>query len=193
MNADGRVAAVILAAGESRRFGSPKQLVVVDGVTLLEHVIATARTSGLMPVVAVVPVWLSRPARLSADWLRWIRNPYPERGMSHSLQLGLEALADEAEAAVILLGDQPRIPAETIAAVLAARGERPIVAAEAGGVLAPPVLIERSQFGLASRLTGDQGLRDVLRGSPDLLRVVLVARHPPDMDTPDDLERLRGG
>jgi CTP:molybdopterin cytidylyltransferase MocA len=190
METDQRVAAVILGAGESRRFGSPKQLAVVDGITLLEHAIATAHGSGLRPVVAVVPVWLSRPEGLAGDWLRWIRNPYPERGMSLSLRMGLRALPDDAEAAVILLGDQPRIAAETVAALLAARGDRPIVAAEAGGVIAPPVLIEASHFGLANHLTGDQGLRDVLRGSPDLVRTVALPAHPTDVDTPRDLDRV---
>jgi len=193
METNQRVAAVILAAGESRRFGSPKQLAVVEGATLLEHAIATARGGGLLPVVAVVPVWLSRPARLGGEWLRWIRNPYPERGMSLSLRLGLEALPDEAEAAVILLGDQPRVAAETIATLLAARGQRPIVAAEAGGVLAPPVLIERSHFGLAGQLTGDRGLRDVLRGSRQLVQPVPVPEHAIDVDAPSDLDRLVRG
>lgn len=190
METDRRVAAVILAAGASRRYGSPKQLAVVDGATLLEHAIATARTSGLTPVVAVVPVWLSRPARLDGDWLRWIRNPYPERGISHSLRLGLEALREDADAAVILLGDQPRVPANTIAALIAARGRRPIVATEAGGLLAPPILIERSHFSLADEITGDRGLRDVLRTAPGLVQGVSVAAHPIDVDTPADLGRI---
>jgi molybdenum cofactor cytidylyltransferase len=191
MKTDERVGAVILAAGESRRFGSPKQLAEVDGRTLLDHVIAAARRSGLAPVVAVVPAWLPRPADMDGEWLRWIPNPLPGRGMSHSLQLGLEALRDDAdaEAAVILLGDQPGIAAETIAALLAARGERPIVAVEAEGVVAPPVLLERSQFGLAASLRGDQGLRDVLRRSPELVRTVSVAQHAVDVDTPADLHR----
>jgi CTP:molybdopterin cytidylyltransferase MocA len=190
MEAGRRVGAVILAAGESRRYGSPKQLAVVDGATLLEHAIATARTSGLTPVVAVVPVWLSRPARLDGDWLRWIRNPYPERGMSLSLRLGLEALTEDADAAVILLGDQPRVPAETIAALIAARGRRPIVAAEADGLLAPPILVERSHFRLAGEITGDQGLRDVLRAEPQLVQPVSITTHPIDVDTPADLGRI---
>jgi len=186
METNQRVGAVILAAGESRRFGSPKQLAEVDGRTLLDHVSATARASGLDPIVAVVPTWLARPS--CGEWLRWIANPQPELGMSHSLRIGLKALT-HAKAAVILLGDQPRVAAATIAKLLAARGDRPIVAAKAGGVLAPPVLIERSHFEVAKTLRGDQGLRDVLRGSPELVTPVPVAAHAGDIDTPDDLNR----
>ena len=138
----------------------------------------------------MVPVWLSRPGRLDDEWLRWIRNPYPERGLSLSLRLGLEALGNDSEAAVILLGDQPRVAVETIATLLAARGDRPIVAAEADGVLAPPVLIDASHFGLATQLMGDQGLRDVLRKQPELVRAVAVPAHPTDVDTPRDLDRV---
>jgi molybdenum cofactor cytidylyltransferase len=186
------VGAVILAAGASRRYGSPKQLVIVDGRTLLEHAIDSAMEVGLAPVVAVVPVWLSRPARLSDERLRWIRNPFPERGMSLSLRLGIDALGDDVEAAVILLGDQPRLPAGSIAAILAARGERPVVASAADGILAPPILLERSHFHLVDGLSGDVGLRQILLADPDLVRAVPVAAHAPDVDTPDDLGRILG-
>jgi molybdenum cofactor cytidylyltransferase len=186
MEAEQQVGAVILAAGESRRFGSPKQLAELEGRTLLDHVVATAHAAGLSPVVAVVPTWLTRPA--AGEGPHWIPNPHPEWGISHSLRLGLEAVAD-AEAAVILLGDQPRVAVTTITQLLAARGDRPMVAVEAGGLLAPPVLIERSHFELANALSGDQGLRDVLRGSPELVTPVPVAEHAADIDTPDDLNR----
>ena len=191
MSGDRSVGAVILAAGSSRRYGSPKQLVVVDGMTLLEHAIEAAAVANLVPVAAVVPVWLSRPARYD-DRLRWIRNAFPERGLSVSLRLGLDALAGEVEAAVILLGDQPRLPPKTISALLAARRDRPIVASQSGGILAPPVLIEASHFHLASGLSGDIGLRQMLLDHPELVRAVQVGGHPPDIDTPEDLDRAGG-
>jgi molybdenum cofactor cytidylyltransferase len=190
MKGDRPVGAVILAAGASRRYGSPKQLAVADGRTLLEHAIESAVAADLAPVAAVVPVWLSRPALLDQAWLRWIRNPFPERGMGLSLRLGLDALGDEVSAALILLGDQPRMPAATIASVLAARDDRPIVAALADGVLAPPVLLERTHFHLADGLTRDVGLREVLRANPDLVTPAQVGGHAPDVDIPDDLDRL---
>jgi len=190
MDEERPVAAVILAAGESRRYGSPKQLAVVDGRTLLEHAIDAAASAGASPVIAVVPVWLTRPERLDDEWLRWIRNRFPEQGMSLSLRLGFEAIGDDASAALILLGDQPRVPPDTIAAVLAARGERPLVAPVADGIPAPPILVERSHFHLVEQLTGDVGLREILRANPELVRLVPVAAHAPDVDTPEDVARL---
>jgi len=192
MSEDRSIGAVILAAGASRRYGSPKQLVIVDGLTLLEHAIAAAAAVDLAPVVAVVPVWLSRPASLADERLRWIRNPFPERGMSLSLRLAFDALGDEIGAALILLGDQPRVPEASIRAVIAARGHRPVVAARASGILAPPVLLERSHFRLVEGLIGDIGLRKLLRDNPELVTAISVAAHPPDLDEPADLHRLAG-
>jgi molybdenum cofactor cytidylyltransferase len=192
MQGDRSVAAVVLAAGASRRYGSPKQLVVVDGRTLLEHVIGTAMGAGLEPVIVVVPVWLSPPSGSDVTGARWIRNAFPERGVSLSLRLGLGAVDSATSAALILLGDQPGVPPATIAAVLSARGDRPLVAASADGVLAPPVLIERTHFHLADDLTGDVGLRALLRDNPDLVSSVPVAAHAVDLDTPADLGRING-
>jgi CTP:molybdopterin cytidylyltransferase MocA len=84
------------------------------------------------------------------------------------------------------------VPPDAIAAVLAARGDRPIVAAQADGVLAPPVLLERTHFHLADALGRDEGLRDVLRANPELVITVPVSAHVPDLDLPGDLDRLLG-
>lgn len=191
MQRDRSVAAVVLAAGASRRYGSPKQLVVVDGRTLLEHVIGAAMAADLEPVVVVVPAWLSPPTGLDPS-VRWIRNAFPERGLSVSLRIGVGALGANVPAALILLGDQPGILPSTISAVLGGRGDRPMVAASADGVLAPPVLIERTHFRLVDDLTGDVGLRELLRGHPELVTSVPVPFHAADLDTPEDLGRIGG-
>ena len=189
---ESEIAGVVLAAGESRRFGGRKQLAPLGGRTLLEHVLAAGRAAGLRPVVAVVPVWLTRPAGFDAG-VAWLRNPFPERGMSYSLQLGLAAVPPAAGAAIVLLGDQPTVGVAQLAALVAARGERPMVASGARGVLAPPLLIERSHFGVVETLGGDIGLREILSQHPEWVTTVEVERHAADVDTPADLARLRQG
>lgn len=184
MSTQPRIVAIILAAGASTRFGSRKQLAKIGDRTLLETVVATVAEAGLSPVLAVVPPGLLVPAEAVA-----IPNGEPERGMSRSLQLGFGALPPDVVAAVILLGDQPTLSAKTIHAVVAARGKRPIVAASADGVLAPPLLVERSHFGLIDQLSDDIGLRKVMRLRPELVRAVRVEEHAPDIDTTDDLAR----
>jgi CTP:molybdopterin cytidylyltransferase MocA len=191
MQADRPVGAVILAAGESRRFGGPKQLAMLGDRSLFEHVLEVARGAGLAPIVAVVPVWLTRPAGMADPKLRWLRNPHPERGMSHSLRLGFEALPAEVSAAVIVLGDQPTVSVEQLHSLVAARGERPIVATRAGGSIGPPVLVERSQFGIVNEPRGDIGLRELLQAHPEWVLAVEVEEHAPDVDTAADLDRLR--
>jgi molybdenum cofactor cytidylyltransferase len=113
--------------------------------------------------------------------------------LSHSLRLGFSALPAGSQAAVILLGDQPTVAPDTIRALLAARGEKPIVATRAGGHLATPVLVERSHFSIVQDLTGDIGLREILATHPEWVLAVEVAAHAPDVDTPADLEALRDG
>jgi CTP:molybdopterin cytidylyltransferase MocA len=184
------IAGIILAAGESRRFGSAKQLAPLDGRPLLEHVLIAATSARLTPVLVVAPPWLTLDDASVGASAEWVRNARPELGMSHSLQLGIAALPREVAAAVILLGDQPTVAAGHVAALLAARGERPIVATLSDGLPGPPVLLERSVFARAVEATGDAGLRTFIRGNPELVTAV-PTRHPlPDVDEPSDLEAL---
>jgi CTP:molybdopterin cytidylyltransferase MocA len=183
-----QVAAIILAAGASTRFGSPKQLARLRDRTMLETVAAAAAASGLGPVIAVVPPGMAVPPDVVPEV-----NGAPAKGLSHSLRLGLAAVPSELDAALILLGDQPTVTAATIRAVLAAgesNATRSVVAASAEGRLGPPVLLRRDAFTLAERASGDEGLRSVLVHSPERVVAVEVAQHAPDVDTPGDLARI---
>lgn len=182
-----RASGVILAAGLSSRFGSPKQQAVLGDRTMLEHVVAAARASGLAPVIAVVPPGFEPP-----DGALGVVNDRPAHGLSRSLHLGIGAVPVDAEAAVILLGDQPTVADATIEALIdASAGARPVVATRAEGRIGPPVLLRREAFGLVEQATGDEGLASILARRPDLVAYLDVAAHAPDVDTPEDLEALR--
>jgi nicotine blue oxidoreductase len=181
-----QAAAVILAAGSSTRFGSPKQLAITDGITMLDRVIGLAREAGLAPIIAVVPPDLGMPADVIA-----VPNDAPDEGMSRSLRLGFSALPAEVGAALVLLGDQPTMAVESIRRVLAAaRAGSLVVAASAAGRLAPPILVLRAAFELVDEAEGDAGLAPVLARHRDLVTTVEVNRHPPDVDVPADLAAL---
>ncbi len=182
---DDRVAAVILAAGASTRFGSPKQSVRIGGRSMLGLVAGMAGEVGLDPVLAVVPPGLSVP-----DGVTPVVNPDPAAGISRSLRLGLAAVPNDVDAAMILLGDEPLLSTESLLQVIvAAKGRGSVVAARAGDRLGPPVLLRRTRFDLADAATGDHGLGRLLRDVPDLVTVALD-RAPIDVDTPADLDAI---
>jgi CTP:molybdopterin cytidylyltransferase MocA len=151
---------------------------------MLEVVADVATAAGLEPVIVVAPSTLSMPETVLA-----VPNDAPAEGMSRSLRLGLSAVPTEADAAVILLADQPTVTVDHLRQLDAWRGATPFVATRADGVIGPPVLVERERFDLANGLSGDIGMRELLRGDPTL--VTAVDTDPiPDVDTPQDLERI---
>ncbi|HWD09809.1 MAG TPA: nucleotidyltransferase family protein [Actinomycetota bacterium] len=193
------ISGIVLAGGTSSRLGRPKQLLTLDGRPVLQHVVdaAAAPGSGLGEVVVVlghlageVASALSLP--LSA---RTVVNPDYATGQAGSMRTGLGAAAPESEAAVVLLGDQPGMPAAHIGAVVRAfgGGAGPIVQASFRGTPSHPVLFARSVWPELMAVTGDKGAREVIKAHPDwVVRVDLDAEIPPDLDTMEDYERLRG-
>lgn len=194
-----RVAAVILAAGASTRFGSPKVLARLEGRTLLEHVLDAVREAGIDEIVVVLG-HAADEVEEGIDWLdeRLVRNPDPEL-LSSSLQVGLAAAADfdpPVRAAVVLLGDQPRVRPEVIHGLISAAraSSEPVVIpeyTEGGG--ANPVVIRRDGFDLADEASGDRGLGPLLDGREELVLRVSFSGSNPDVDTPADLDALADG
>jgi CTP:molybdopterin cytidylyltransferase MocA len=179
-----QVAAVILAAGSSARFGSPKAAIRIGARTILEVVVDTAVAAGLSPVIVVAPSSLAVPESVEV-----VRNDAPEQGMSRSLRMGIAAVPPDAEAAVILLADQPTVDVELIRSLDGWRGGTPVVATRAAGVLGPPALLEREAFALVDGIAGDAGLRDLLRADAKLVTAVDRAALP-DIDTAEDLAEI---
>jgi molybdenum cofactor cytidylyltransferase len=191
-----KVGGLILAAGSSSRFGSPKALAELEGRPLLQHVIDAAAATRLEPVIVVLGE-SAAAIEPRIDWRaeRRILNPSPARGLSSSLQLGLADLAATAPRVdvVILLGDQPRTSPGVIRALVdaAAKTDRPIVAPRyAAGGGSNPVFIRRDAFKLAREAESDRGLGPILAARPELVRWIDVEGSNPDVDTPDDLLAL---
>jgi CTP:molybdopterin cytidylyltransferase MocA len=165
------IAAVVLAAGASTRFGSPKQAVLVEPIV-----------GRIRPVVDEVVVVLgahdvetSARVALCPEW---------ERGPGASLRCGLAALGDDVEAAVVVLGDGPEIDPRAIERVVAAwrEGAGPRVGATYGGVRLHPLLLAREAWNDVP----DAGLR--------ALPAALVACD--DLGPPGDVDfadQMRGG
>ena len=180
------VAAVVLAAGAGRRFGGPKAEAVLGGRRFVDLVIQSASQAKLDPIIVVVPPGVAG----FPDEMVVVENGDAGAGLSRSLQLGLQSVPAWCAAALILLGDQPTVPMANLRAVIDHPGTRPLRAAATSGRLAPPVWVARSHFALAETVSGDRGLRDILSAHPDLVDLVPVTVHPPDIDTAADLEAL---
>jgi molybdenum cofactor cytidylyltransferase len=192
-----RIAGLVLAAGRASRFGSPKALALLDGKPLLEQILDVVAAAGLEPVIVVLgdaQAEVESAIRWRAE--RRVRNPEPGRGLASSVRIGLDALAGlEAppDAVAILLGDQPRVRVDVIAALVARRDstDRPIIAPRyAGGGGPNPLIVDRSAFALAADLEGDRGLGPLLAARPELVEFVDVPGSNPDVDTPADLASL---
>jgi molybdenum cofactor cytidylyltransferase len=187
------IAAVVLAAGAGSRFGATKQLEMVGGRALVRHSVDAARDSGIELVVVVVGHDADAVIAAAGDGVEIVRNERWADGQSSSLRAGLDALGDRAEAAVVLPADQPGIGAEHVRTLLEAAGARsePIVRlrfADAPG----PALLRRAIWDDVRALSGDIGARAVAERRPDVVFEATIASAAPiDVDTPEDLERVR--
>jgi molybdenum cofactor cytidylyltransferase len=189
----GRVAGIVLAAGESSRLGVPKQLIPWRGRPLVWHAAQAARQAGLSPVIVVVGAWADQVRMaLEGEPVTLIENPVWQAGQSTSVRLGLAEVEAQAEAVAFLLSDTPLVTGELIRQLLHTHQQTlaPLVAPRAGGRRANPVLFDRRTFADLRELEGDQGGRALFeRYEPawvDWDEAVLL-----DLDTTEDLQRLR--
>ncbi|MCD4738207.1 MAG: HAD-IIA family hydrolase [Anaerolineae bacterium] len=193
---ESKVAAVILAAGGSTRFGEAKQLLEWDGRPLVAHIADLAWSAGLTPVTVVVgaeaerviPALEGRPCQVLRNY-RW------QEGLSSSLSVGLAALPPSIEAAVFLPVDQPCLTPQFLQA-LAARwrsGDADIIIPTYRGQRSGPVLFARSLFPALAQLSGDVGGRALFATHADRLATLPVTdpRLLADVDTPEAYAELR--
>jgi len=198
------VSGIILAAGRSTRMGRTKQRIMLDGRTLLQHVIDNALAAGLDPIIVVLgheaeAIRGDIEAAASNDRLRVVVNPSYADGQSSSLRAGLAALGSESAATAVLLADQPGVSPTLIRRVVAefratdAAMTRPVHRARVRVEDHPghPVILSRAIWPDLERLRGDEGARALARQHPEWLHCVPVDDPAPDdLDTPDDLERI---
>jgi CTP:molybdopterin cytidylyltransferase MocA len=190
-----RVGVVVLAAGRGTRFGdeAPKTLARLARRPLVTHAVAAATMSGLRPVVVVVGCQAADVAAAAGTLAEVVENPDWESGMSTSLRAGLvTVLPDPTVTAVaVALADQPRIGADAYRRLAAAHREgAELAVATYDGKRGHPVLIGRSHFDEAMRLTGDEGARSLL-AAHDVVEVACDGTgEATDVDTPADLAAL---
>lgn len=190
-----RTAGVILAAGESTRFGSPKQLLDWKGKPFVRHVAETALRARLEPVTVVTGFHHADIESCLKDLpVNIVYNPGYAQGQGTSVSAGIGALPPGIGAAVFFLADQPQIPVEVIRALTEAHTRSlspilvPLVLEERR---ANPVLFDKVTFPVLLQLTGDAGGRTLF----DQFRVEYLPWYDDillfDVDKPEDYERLK--
>ena len=188
------VSAVVLAAGLSQRMGRRKLLLDLAGTPLVRWAVEAIAPHVDEIVVVTGPADTAIRDALSGLDVRFVENSRPEDGQGTSLAVGIAALGDDVEAAVVALGDQPSLPADVMPLLFEAfrRTGKPIVAPVYRGTQGTPVLFAAPVFPELRALTGDAGARRVVERDPArVARVALDVDMPLDVDTPDDLARLR--
>lgn len=190
------VAGLVLAAGEGRRFGTPKALVRLGDHLLVERATATLRASGCAPVVVVLGAAAGEVARTAdlGDAVVVVNDGWAA-GMGSSLCTGLTALTDlAADAAVVLLVDQPQVTPDLVRRLVAHHTPGvAAVSASYGGHRRNPVLLDGSVWAeVMAAAEGDVGARAWMNTHSE--RVLLVAcddlGSDLDIDTPADLDLL---
>lgn len=186
---------IILAGGSSSRMGRPKQLLDWGGRPLVRVSAEAALASRLSDLLVVTGAAEDQVvAALAGLALHFVHNLQYAEGQSTSLRAGIAALPSTSDAALILLGDQPFVTAETIDQIILhwqATGA-PIVAPRYQGQRGNPVLFARSIFGDLLAVSGDQGARSLLSARSAEIATVDIDDPRPliDIDTPEEYARL---
>jgi molybdenum cofactor cytidylyltransferase len=192
-------AGILLAAGESTRFGEPKQLFTLGGRFLIEWALAAALGSNLDHVLLVLGCEHERIRRCLGSSTAHPKceilvNPDYRSGQSTSLQAGLLKIRHDFPSAMFLLGDQPLVDAALINLLLQhyAGSEKPICVPTHRGTRGNPTLFASPFYPEILNLTGDKGARDIISAHPDQ---VLAAEIPDplvfrDIDRREDVEKI---
>ena len=179
-----KTAAIVLAAGASRRMGEPKQLVRFGNETLLERAVAVCTAAGCSPVIAVLGAFsatITSQIRIEASVLI---NPDWEEGIASSIRAGVRSLADDVDGCILLTCDMPYITDDHLRLLLASGR---LMSSAYAGRRGVPAYFPRSSFSSLLQLQGDHGARDLLLPA----EAIDLPAGEFDIDTPEDLKQLR--
>lgn len=183
------ISGVVLAAGTSTRFGSTKQIVELDGRPLVTHSVDALRGADIGELIVVVGHDAEHVEAALPDDVLIVTNPSYRDGQATSLAAALHAVADDSEAAVILMADQPGVTADDVRTLMdgfrTTRSQIVRLAYEDGP---GPALLSREVYAEAGHLHGDVGARVLIASHPEWVHEVRIDRPAPrDIDSRADL------
>jgi molybdenum cofactor cytidylyltransferase len=191
VNKKSAVGLIILAAGESSRMGSPKQLLPIQGKTLIQYMVQSGLRSLCFPVVVVLGANASLIKLDIADLPVFIaENPDWEEGIGSSIRTGMKILLSvnaEVEAVIIMLCDQPFVKATLLNQFIAEyqQTQKPLIASSYADTLGVPALFNRTFFSQLQNLKGQEGARKLL-ASQSQAHTISFPEGKIDLDTPED-------
>lgn len=181
---------LLLAAGESKRLGTPKQLLPYKGKTIIRTIAENAVPLGKVFVITGAH-HDSLVAELQDLGLTFIQNPDWQEGMGSSIRTGIINIIEnipEATGVMILLADQPLVTNDHLKILLEAFKTNEVVLSSYQGINGVPAIIGKSHFKFLSLLTGDKGARSILGQLTGVAHVAMDDN--PDIDTMDDYRKL---
>ena len=187
------IAIIILAAGGSKRMGSPKQFLTYKGHSLLRHVAEIALKTDATMTYVVAGTEVSRiQTELINLPIQVVENPHWHEGLSSSIQAGISALPDTISAALLMLCDQPKVTSNLLNTIIMSYllSGKLIVACEYGEILGVPALFDHSLFPALFKLKGDQGAKGIITRYADTAVQIPFPEGAIDIDTPFDYEAL---
>jgi molybdenum cofactor cytidylyltransferase len=187
------VAGLVLAAGGSSRLGRPKQLLPFGPGTLLDHTVATARVCDFdQLLVALGGSAAEVRERVDLADAEVVVNEAYGSGCSSSIAAAMDVLDPRADLLVLLLGDQPGVTADTVAGLLAGRGDAALAVCRYDDGLGHPFCFSRELFDTLRRLHGDKAVWKLVAARGDAVAKVGVEGPVPiDVDTWADYEAVR--
>jgi molybdenum cofactor cytidylyltransferase len=193
------IGVIILAAGVSSRLGRPKQALLYNDKTLLQHAVQAALAANTGPVVVVLGAAAERLQNIITEKdVHIVVNAEWKEGMASSIRCGIKAFAEispGAEGVILMVCDQPFVTPLLLEELVAAyqRTARPVVACGYEATFGPPVFFHHSLFEELLQLKGDVGARGVVRQHADAVEVIPFPEGSFDIDTEEDYEQIKGG
>ncbi len=187
---------VILAAGQSKRLGHPKQLVVYNGKTLLNRAIDSAVGTKIENIFVVLGAHFEEIREsITNTNVSILKNRHFEEGMSSSIRCGLKEIIEKSpqvESVIFLVCDQPFVNSDLLLNLMSEfkKSGKPIVASQYENILGTPALFHKSFFDELLKLEGDVGAGKIIKQNLDSVASVNFEEGIVDIDTLEDYKFL---
>ena len=185
--------AIVLAAGRASRYGSTKQLALLDGEALVARAVRTAeRLCGQQTLLVTGNDWINVAAACEPLQGFMVRNPRYRDGLSTSLAQGVRSVRHVAGGVLLMLADQPLVDAAQLQTLIDTWRATPdaICASSYAGTTGPPVIFPARFYADLTKLRGDRGARAVIEANSDQVISISFEKAAIDIDTPGDLRKL---